>query len=458
MANTLSQTLAPDAESRIRNRKNVFYPQARATLQVILENYGTPESPLVIPVVPRSVTIYSNSYKEADTWSMEFETHGFPITPEVIKTGQVEIFLYQTQGIGQSPETLRADDPGETFGLAPSIVGLFDEYTVELSSDGGTCTIDGQDFTSLFISKQWDPSKRVKTGRSLDDVVRELAASVSGASNLTVVTVPENLAMPIVGRSGGRTTRNGISFGDDKTYWDVIYDVVARHGFIVFVRNLEIVITTPQNYIAGRTLDRKMLWGRNLSSLRMSRRMGKEQVPVVEVRSYDDKGREPISARYPSNPKIKPVTGLGTNKDEVRIFTIYGIRDIATLKQAAESYYNLVARSEQKIEIQTMDLVDLEGTDLLEMRAGDSMTIGFDAFNSDSIVLEGQNREQRINTLKGLGYDPVVAAEIALAFDRVDLFKRPFRVREVTFEWSHDSGLSISAELQNYVDVRGQTP
>ncbi len=458
MADALSQTRAPDAETRVRSRQNVFYPQARATLSVVLENYGDPKKPLVFPVIPRSVTIYSNSYKEADTWSLEFEAHGLPFTPELIRAGQAEIYLYQTPGIGQTPETLRADDPSETIGLEPSIVGLFDEYGIEFSDNGGTCTIDGQDFTSLFIAKQWDPSKRVKLGRRLDVVVSELMKEVSGADAMTVKIEPADLAMPVVGGVTGRATKNGLSFADFNTYWDVIYDVVARAGFIVFVRNLDVVITTPQNYIAGRSQERKMLWGRNIASLSMSRRLGKEQVPIIEARSYDDKARKTISARYPDNVKVKPVTGLGTKRDEVRIVTLYGIRDLATLKRAAESYYNLVARSEQKLELQTMDLVDVEGTDLLELRAGDAMSIGFDAFNSDSLVLEGQTREQRINTLKDLGYDPVVAAEIATAFDRVNLFKRPFRVREVSFEWSHESGLSISVELQNYVDIRGQDP
>ncbi len=236
-------------------------------------------------------------------------------------------------------------------------------------------------------------------------------------------------------------------------YWDVMYNLAVKYGFILFVRNLDLVLTTPQAYVAGRSKARKMAWGRNLLSLRVNRRIGKVQVPVIEVRSYDESSRKIIKARYPANKKQQPVTGLGTKRNETKIFTIPGIKSNKQCLQVAETVYNLISRSEQSIEIETFDLRDLEGTDLIELRAGDALSIGFDPFNSSSVLIEGQSQDQRTQTLVNLGYDEDVAAEISASFDAINLFKRPFRVKEASFEWSYDGGLHIAAQLQNFVNI-----
>jgi len=461
MAESLATSRAPDADSKFRARQNVFYPQARVFLSVVFENFGDPESPKTFNVYPRAVKVYSNSYKEADTWSVEFDAQDFPTTPEMIRAGQAEIYLFQTRGVGQLPEVLKGDDvgSGSTFqGLAPTIVGLFDEGELAYSSDGKVMTIDGTDFTSLFIAQQWLPKKRVPTGVTLDKALQKLMDDVSGASAMTLTVEGDVGSLPVVGKAEGKTNKRGLPFRDAANYWDVMYKLAVRYGFIVFVRNLELVLTQPQALIAGKSQIRKMLWGRNLSSLRLSRRMAKEQVPVVEVRSYDDKARKIIKGRFPKNRKQVPVTGLGTKKNETRVYNIPGIRSKKQLESVAETTYNLIARAEQKVEIETMDLRDLEGQNLIELRAGDALSIGFDPFNSSTDLLEGQGEAQRVQTLRDLGYDAQIAAQIAAGFDRVNLFKRPFRVREATLDWSYDGGLVITAQLQNFVNIQGQQP
>jgi hypothetical protein len=485
MAQRAPQARAPKEESRQRVGQSVFYPQVRVTVSVVFENFGDPKAPKSFPVLPRTVTVYSNSYKEADTFSVEFDSKDLPVSPELIRGGSVEIYFFQTPGLGRDniAQVLKADDPAtpEVEGLTPAIAGLFDEVGMEFSDSGRSLTIDGVDYTSLFIAKQWIPKKsttsegtsvrasgngtgRIPTGRPLDEVLLKLIREVDGAkaTRLKVEGVDLNGNdisgnMPIVGSAEGKGNRKkGIPVKSGQNYWDVMYSLAVRYGFIIFVRGLDVILTTPQAYVANRSKARKMAWGRNLLSLRVSRRIGKVQVPVVEVRSYDDKRRKVIKARYPKSKKQVPVTGLGTKRDETRIFNVPNIKSEKQLARVAESVYNLTARSEQTVEIETMDLRDLEGTDLLELRAGDALSIGFDPFNQSSVLIEGQNDGQRQQTLVNLGYSPAVAREISQSFDAINLFKRPFRVKEATFEWSYDGGLSISAQLQNFVNIEDQ--
>lgn len=477
MPDALAQQRSPEAESRFTDRQNVYYPQVRVTISVFFENFqDEPGKAKSFAVVPRSVTVHSNSYKEADTFSVEFDAKDLPISPDLIRGGSVEIYMFQQKGLGtdNTPQTIRTkDDPDtpEREGVEPTIVGLFDQIDMEFSDSGRSITIDGTDYTSLLISKNWIPKKqrnpnadasgngagRVPTGRKLDKVLQTLLSQVDSAGVMRISVEGDGLkasSLPKVGVSESKSNRKrGLPVKSGANYWDVMYNLAVKHGFIVFVRGLKIVLTTPQAYVAGRTKDRKMAWGRNLMSLRMGRRMGKVQTPVIEVRSYDDSTRKVVKARYPANKKQNPITGIGTKKNETKIVNIPSVRSKKQLAQIAETYYNLVSRSEQTVEIETMDLRDLEGTDLLELRAGDALSIGFDSFNSSSVLIEGQTLGQRTQTLTDLGYDPDVAAKISGAFDTVNVFKRPFRVKEVTFDWSHDGGLSIAAQLQNFINI-----
>ena len=112
---------------------------------------------------------------------------------------------------------------------------------------------------------------------------------------------------------------------------------------------------------------RFMVWGHNLSKMKLSRKMGKVRVSAVEVRSYNpdaDSTLRVLSARYPTGPLFKR-KGKKANKmhekgggkiDVVRTFVLKGIRDLGMLEQAAVSIYHQLTRHELTMEIETDDL------------------------------------------------------------------------------------------------------
>lgn len=464
--------MSPYVPQDIIPRPEVFYPQCQCVLGVVFENFGDPKSPVAIPVQPKSASVFINSYKEADSFSVEFDAARLPVVPELIRAGSVELYFAQSRGVGQPMERTVA---GERWygSVPPTIVGLFDEASMDFSEDGRWVSIDGIDYTSLFTAKQWGEklkankkagvpagmrSKRVPSGKPLDEVLAILIDEVESAKAMRFVIEPEELEtkMPIVGKAEGRCTKGGLPVKDKDNYWDVMYDLAVRYGFILFVRGLDIVLTKPRNYIAGKSDVRKMAWGRNLTSLRMKRKIGKEQVPIIEVRSYDEQRRQVLRGRYPLNPRKQAVTGLGTIRDEVKVYHVHGVRSLHQLNAIAENTYNLLARSELEAEVETRDLTDLGGDDILNLAAGDAIGVSLEPYTTD--LLEGKSSDQRFATLVDLGYDRQVARTIANSFGKLDIFKRPFRLREANMEFDADSGISISMTLQNFVNITGEQP
>lgn len=327
------------ASSGIRS----FYPQGRAILQVIADGFGGTDADsdiLVIPVLPKSITVHVNSYKQADSYELVFDAGDLPIDPRLIRAGSAEVFIFQTNGIAEGltslsrKEPLADPDPGGvrprdatetallqsgvpvardkfTLGNKPRIAGLFDEHDIELSEGGKWVTITGQDYTAHLASLQWPPTpagyaRPIPVGQRLDDFVRGLVNAADPTGNLQVIVRGvEDSDLPIVGATETRSTARGIAVQQNTTYWDVIYGTVERYGFICYVSGLDVVISKPKTINESNAASVKLMsWGTNLQHLSLKRHLGKEQAPTVVVRSYDPKTRKTISVEYPNGQTI----------------------------------------------------------------------------------------------------------------------------------------------------------
>jgi len=119
---------------------------------------------------------------------------------------------------------------------------------------------------------------------------------------------------------------------------------------------------------------RFMVWGHNIKSMKMSRKMGRNRPTGVEVRAYNPDATGTLrvmSARFPPRGSIeingvKPPkksgratkqTAKGHGKVEIfRTFLLQGIRDKTALEQAAVSIYHQLTRPELSIQLETDEL------------------------------------------------------------------------------------------------------
>jgi hypothetical protein len=120
---------------------------------------------------------------------------------------------------------------------------------------------------------------------------------------------------------------------------------------------------------------RFMVWGHNIKSMKLSRKMGRTRPTAVEVRAYNPDASAALrvmKARFPSTKadihaagqgvgkakgKTRKQTGKGKGKvDIVRTFVLQGVRNVQQLEDAAVSIYHQLTRAELSIELETDDL------------------------------------------------------------------------------------------------------
>lgn len=460
----------------------IHYPECRINLSAVFDGFGGPDEPKVLPdIIPYSVNVHLNSYKEADTWEVTFDAKRFPFSPELLRAGAVEVYLFNK--ISQVTPLHWYD----TSNLL--ITGLVDSAVLTEDEDGGKVSLSGRDYTALMIDRQWDPTKSGKGGRvpdgSLGEVVQQLvdeATNFAGVGRTLQVRIVEDLSdisvtdvastvtkakatIPKTTKAKTRKKR-GISVKADSSYWDVIYKLCLSYGFIVFVKGFEVWITKPNVLQGLAKVQYRVAYGRNLASLEVERRLSKEAVPQIRVRSYDPQTKTVIEGFFPSSKDLDAqkqskdksgkgggfLTGIGTKREEYKVYTVPDVKDKKILDDIARTTYYTLARGEGVIRFNTPSLIDTEDQDLLKIRAGDSVEIKWDAFNSEIMMDPRVTREQKVTNLLSLGYTYDVATLVAAQYTKLDYFRQPFYVKEVNIIWDKDKGASIDVEAMNFIN------
>lgn len=157
------------------------------------------------------------------------------------------------------------------------------------------------------------------------------------------------------------------------------------------------------------------------------------------------------------------------NKGDKEVLTIEikGITDQRELQAIAEELYEEIMRGEMGGKVKTRALASFgagnEDPDLLSLRPGDGMTLAFEARplsarapavaplvqqNQMSLEEEIQSVAQRIGDVN--------LARIVVATRRGYLLQiqNTFRVNNVKLDWDIGSGIAVSFDFHNYVEVR----
>lgn len=477
-----------------------YYPECRVNLSVVFDGFGGRDAPQVIEdIIPLTASVNLNSYKEADTWEITFDAKRFPFSPELVRSAAVEIYMYQRNDLTEEP--FYADIPKlANFSITGVVdfavnasaadrdrreklkcTGLVDSMNLTQDETGGTISMSGRDYTALLIDKEWDPIESGKRGRipdgALDEVVQQLVDEAVNANEIgrtlevafidyevvpstgktakTVTQKKVTYKSPPTKKSKSKRKTRGISVKSDSNYWDVIYKLCMSYGFVCFVQGFNVYIAKPHVLYT----DQEALWGywrmaygRNLESLSVERKLSKEAVPQIRVRSYDPVTKTAIEGKFPSDKASRVVTGVGTFKEEYRVYTVPDITDENTLTEIARSAYYTIARGEGLIKFSTPALKDMDNADLLNMRAGDAVYIEWDAFDSQIMTNAKLGTDQKISALLAQGYKIDVARLVATQYDKLDYFRQNFYVKNVRLDWNADTGVSIEVEAINFIN------
>lgn len=442
----------------------VFYPRCHALLSVLFDGFGGDDTPKVFHVLPRQATVRTTGYKEADTWELEFDARALPVSPEQIRSMEARIFMYAADAI---------DDPFEKYFSLDSeaaIIGLADMSTARWGSEGRSFSVEGQDYTALLLARPWDPTRRVPIGKPLDLLIQDLVdeglafkpGAKKGQTTLAVKFVSPDAPPRVDDASMYKTKTKGQHVKAGTNYWDVIYGLCLSNGFVCYVQGQTLQITTPQTLFKdSRAKAHRVAYGRDLAWIEIERKHGKEVTPQIVASVYDPKTRRQVQAIYPEKiPKPaemgKVVAGIGVKRDERAYVTPpYGVRTEPELRRFAEAYYNDIARGEMCWRFATKFLTDINGKDMIGLRAADPVLIDWDPFNKEE--MHALDPGKRAELLVDLGYSRDVAQAISSNWSLVVRHEHPMYCREVTRTWSQDDGLEISVEARNFIAVgRGE--
>lgn len=459
-------------------------------------------------ILPRTVEIDRNGIREADKCSIEFDHRDAPFDPRIIRAVGVEVTLGVVsaedwadgmQGVigpeglplsivGRAPAT--SDDP--TDGTT-RFLGVVDTWTVSLGSDGGdTVKLECRDMRALFIDQPMADGVSIDTGLPIDVGIFNLFnefPSLAGTDVIYEGPVPAPVPMESVprvhrARRGRRATRARRSAS--MSVWDAVTDLCVQTGLIPIWEDNRLRIVEPRTFYERTDQAIRMVYGRNVSELQFSRKLGGVKVPTVEVRAIDPERGRVRWARYPvptdapregvfgetdpprpARPNQVPPNGL-TPEDRVATYVLQGLSAPGALAAAAEAIWQQLGRQELEGNIETDEVSSWEqpvdGVDLLRMRPGDALELRVardelaggqpaGAALVSATELASLTRQARAEYLERIGWAPRVAQRFAALQDATQ-FQTVFRVGTVRLRWEAENGVSVACDWANFLETR----
>lgn len=523
---------------------------------------GAPSSLDKAPVfvmnrVPKRCNVEMPSSRQAATFDISLDFRDLPIDPRTVRAVSVEIHMGVVtpenfaEGMsriavdGSRRSILRTrDDKGNPNDRTILMVGIGDEWEVEYGENGAEISIKGRDLRGLLLDSPLTMREmnKLDMSKSLNAVVTDLLLMHPGGERIAVVVdptewpqgrLPEAMPSNLIPRHrrGARGNRRGAHptppGGGEMTYWDAIVRMCYLVGAIPYFAGRELHIRPALGYFeqlsnglgpATRTpfspnrprsaadmppwTVRRMVYGRNISSIKFSRKYGGSQKPkVVRCVSVDHSaagsdGRV-IEARWPPTPPPAPRnTGAATATPRPRVpppsaplsrqveaaarnrvapsgeqsqtdllnVPVYGVRDRARLLTIAQALFNEIGRNEMGGTCESKDLSSFgagnEDPDLLRLRPGDAVEFYFDgnlqgAGNANSATDHFRQpfAQELREVTERIGSERLARAILVTSRGSIQRIQNFFRVSSVNYTWALE-GLSVSFEFQNYFVVR----
>lgn len=467
-------------------------------------------------IVPKNADWNQNGLRIADTLNATIKYIDCPLDPRTIRSCAIEYFLgtvsaeeYASgvkgltrgdifgQGVPNAAEPM--DMVADTYLDAQGrqrtnlrFQGWVDIWKIDWTSAEPMIHLECRDNSSILIEQQQPPTLVLSMALPIDQAISQYLSHFPQLQGLSVEYRPTADKVPILGpllsatayrpnlgppvsKGGGGTEKHSI--------WDYLTDVCGSIGHAIFVEGTTVVISRvrtlfssaqqnrPDDPFQGRTSStgtswtfRRFIYGRNIKSLQAARNLNnKKQTTNVEVRCYSPEVKQILVARFPL-PQDRLAWAIPGNAQPDQKWVIYkvsGIKDQATLRALAQNIYEQLGRAELDTEIKLHNLASYGGgnldPDILDMRVGDTievLTNRDDAYNTLTQIEKNLTAQQRNAQLMSvLGFSDEFAQAYAQAYTDAG-FQTTFKLRQAKYHWDTTTGVGISMNCVNYVEVR----
>lgn len=466
--------------------------------------------------------------REASRFTLTFDYQDLPIDPRLVRALGVEIHLGtvsaanfargmtgQTDTDGRALSILRTrlDDLDPTTGrpsLDPSTLlffGVADQWDVQHNVRGGsTVMMEGRDIRGLLIDAKIPAAKiaAIDLGQPIDVVVANIIQTMGLDHDLTIDVMTDvnewpNGVVPSPGEangltrvrlgSGGGKASASPANGSKASYWDLITNYCELVGAMpqwrgptLWIRPtrsvFDIALDTklPTAFAGGLTREiggetirvRRLVYGRDLIDLKLSRKFTTTAVPIVRCISFDDQVRGAQRMIFGQWPPADSPEAKAKSESEVIPVPMYGIRSVERLTEIARSTYEEMGRGESGGSAESGVLASYGGDnadpDLLRLRPLDPVELVFDArtLSSRSPLVSTLSNIERMTfaeeveaLYQRLGDRDLARALTALARGAIREVLQFYQVIGVQYEWSGKS-CGITLQFQNYIVPRQQ--
>jgi len=489
----------------------------------------------LIGLTPREASVELPGYRQAGKFSFALAYRDLPIDPRALRAVKAEVHLGTVSaedfgrgmnyaGDGPRPSVIATRADGAVREDTLLLYGLADEVSVEHGAEGSEIRFEGRDLRGLLLDLQLSAASldKVKLDKPIDDVVRQIcrehkllkAEMDAKPPRLTIevvkddwpsgvpkVAAVDDLTRVNKGAKGDKATMPSRGESDKLNYWDIITQFCFLVGAIPYFKGSKLLIRRARNLYEqtkddapspfkgqrkrelkspdGRVIDtvnwRRMVYGADVLSFKMDRKLAGVKVPTVEIVSMDtaasskDRKGRMLTVRWPEEKKSTNVAAEGdaAQEDFLR-FPIAGIKNKDRLLEIAKNLYEEVGRGELNGGVSTRDLASFGGNnqdpDLLALRPGDMVelvtsttaTLGSrPAVVSEWMSHISRSEEEEVAEVAArLGSKSLARIVVKTARGKIPELQRFFRVANVKFSWGADKGVALDFDFHNYVEVR----
>ena len=447
-----------------------FFPQGRINLAIVPTGTIPIQGSGLIrlgAVPPRRIRYESNNTLTADTFEVEIDEVMFPLDPRDVLSISIDVHIGDATSLDQEIDTVSDRNR--------MILGTVDEVSKAINSDNAsTVTLSGRDYAGLLLDEKWQ-GRKVALGRNLSVIVKEVIESIPAFAGRMDVVLFDASFDPIIPEGRGRK-RKSHTAQPDKPVWEVLVDLGLKVGAIVTIDRDRIVVQPPRNVLSQAEAARSPLFveGRNLKELKISRKLGKPDVPNILVQSIDPSSGAIVEGRYPENWKevaratrIKEKPKKTTNVEFRRFVVRHPAPTTDALNSVAKQIYDFHAREQVEISFSTMDmavspdpvpreigkLINMSDSESLtpttQLRNGSALRIRVEP-SARNILEKAITQAEKARQLRTIGYKRDVADILARGFR---LFDELFFVDRAQHEYTSDGGYKLDVTAINYIQV-----
>lgn len=311
---------------------SVYFPQGVVQIRAILEDFGYNSNarlntPYIWTVVAKRLRVNLNNYKEADTFSCEIDYKNFPFDPRIIRSCGVSIYLENKKEIFDVAGNKALDliKPGYDNII---FQGFADTDKMELNQSNRTVTLEGRDFTALLIDRPYlgDPIVTTKPlDQTIQDLLNQLTETKTDPTQPGLGLKLDNQTgeiLPTLAKLAGATEALAGVYNSksNKSYWDIIQELIGNTGLICYVSLDRLIITKPRN-LYDRKKSKVFVYGRNVKSLEYERKLGRQKGFNVRVVALDFEGKDLLTANIPEEATDAWCKDIGIKKEAIKVPT-----------------------------------------------------------------------------------------------------------------------------------------